>query len=50
VNDAPLEPSADHREFAYMCRQMFIALVSQGFTEAQALAVIGHMIAGGQGR
>lgn len=45
MSNGPIEPSADMRAFANTCRQMFIALMSEGFTEAQALAVIGHLIA-----
>ncbi|MCX5066664.1 hypothetical protein OOJ91_12320 [Micromonospora lupini] len=41
----PVEPSADLRQFASGVRQMFVALVNEGFTERQALAVIGTALA-----
>jgi hypothetical protein len=40
-----MEPSADLRTAANMLRQTFIALTMEGFTEAQALMVIGHILA-----
>lgn len=39
-----VEPSADMREFAHNLREMFVALVAEGFTETQALSVIGHTL------
>lgn len=44
MNDAPIEPSADLRTFANQMRQMFVALVAEGFTRDEALVVIGHVI------
>lgn len=41
----PTEPSADIRQLASQTRQMFVALVNEGFTERQALVIIGQMIA-----
>lgn len=38
------EPSADHRAAAVSCWQMFIALTDQGFTEMQALHMVGVMM------
>lgn len=35
-----IEPSADMRQAAIVARQMFLALVEQGFTEEQALKVV----------
>lgn len=32
------------RELASVCWQMFIALKSEGFSEPQALTIIGHAI------
>lgn len=40
-----IEPSADARIFAKACDQAFVALTLEGFTERQALAIIGQMIA-----
>jgi hypothetical protein len=34
---APLEPSANHKEAAYMNRSLFIAHLEQGFDVAQAV-------------
>lgn len=45
MNAAPMEPSADLRMVANALRQMFVALVSEGFTEPQALGIIGQVIA-----
>ncbi len=39
-----VEPSADLRRYAHFLRQMFVALTEQGFSEQQALAVVGHVI------
>jgi hypothetical protein len=50
--NAPREPSADLRQLASMLHQTFIALVNEGFTEQQALIIIGQILvanAGGQG-
>jgi hypothetical protein len=45
MNDVPpIEPSANLRELAQMCRETFIALTGVGFTDAQALVIIGHML------
>lgn len=41
----PVEPSADLRQFASGVRQMYVALINEGFTERQALAVIGTALA-----
>lgn len=40
-----MEPSANLRQFASAARQMFIALVNEGFTERQALSIVGTAIA-----
>ena len=45
MTNGPVEPSADAREFARACHQIFVALSLEGFTEQQALVVIGQMIA-----
>ncbi len=44
---SPIEPSADLRQMASAMRQAYIALTSEGFTEQQALIIIGQIIAGG---
>lgn len=43
------EPSADLRELANGLHQAFIALTREGFTEQQALTIIGHMLAANGG-
>lgn len=42
-----IEPSAEQRAAAKSVRQMFVALVDEGFTEPQALVIIGHVLSGG---
>lgn len=46
--DAPVEASADVRAGAKAIREQFLALVAEGFTESQALALIQGMLAGAQ--
>lgn len=41
----PQEPSADQREGARSVRQMWVALVQEGFTEDQATALMAQWIA-----
>jgi len=45
----PVEPSAALRELAGQLHQMFVALVAEGFTEPQALIVIGHVLRAARG-
>jgi len=45
----PTEPSADLRQIASHLYQMYAALIQEGFTEGQALAIIGHTIRGSFG-
>jgi hypothetical protein len=40
-----VEPSADQRAMAKMFFQMFVAFVDEGFTERQALIMIGQIMA-----
>lgn len=42
--NGPREPSADMRQAAAALREMYIALLNEGFTEDQALAIIGHIM------
>jgi len=49
MNPAPMEPSADLRAFANTLRQMFVALLSEGFTESQAVAIIGKALSAHMG-
>lgn len=41
----PVEPSADLRQMASILFQTFVALEAEGFTESQALALVGSLIA-----
>jgi hypothetical protein len=41
------EPAADMREAAKGVRQMFVALVHEGFSEHQALMVVAEIIRSG---
>lgn len=47
--NGPTEPAAEMRTVAAQLWQMFVALRAEGFTEGQALAIIGHAIAAGSG-
>ena len=40
------EPSAAMREMARILWETYAALVKEGFTEAQALTIVGQIIAG----
>lgn len=40
----PIEPSADARQAAYQMRQMYLALINEGFPDDQALALVAQMI------
>ena len=44
MSNGPVEPSADARIGAANLRQIFIALLAEGFTESQALVIIGQLI------
>lgn len=39
------EPSADIRQAAVMMHSVFTALIDEGFTESQALTILGTMLA-----
>lgn len=43
------EPAADLRQAASALRQMFVALVQEGFTEKQALIIVGQTLQAGGG-
>lgn len=43
------EPSADLRTLAATCWQTFIALRDEGFTDTQALTIIGQMLIAARG-
>lgn len=42
---APIEPSADMRAFAHTTREMYLALIAEGFTEREAFNIVGVTIA-----
>jgi hypothetical protein len=44
--NAPQEPTAEIREAASAVRQTFVALVNEGFTEHQALVIVGQILSG----
>jgi hypothetical protein len=44
-----IEPSSDIRQLAALLRQTFIALQDEGFTEKQAIAIIGEILASQMG-
>lgn len=48
TNIGPTEPSADIRRAASAVRQIFVALVMEGFNETQALAIVGAILANQQ--
>lgn len=43
-----VEPRSDLRQAAAGLMEMFVALKDAGFTEHQALIIIGHTLSGGQ--
>lgn len=45
-HQVPVEPSADQRRFAQTMYAQYVALTRSGFTELQALTIIGSMITG----
>lgn len=47
MTNGPIEPAADKRQAAYELRQMYLALTQEGFTEREALAIIGQILAAG---
>lgn len=49
MSNGPIEPAADAREVARAVHQQFVALTQEGFTEHQALVIIGQMISGSFG-
>ena len=41
----PVEPSADMRAAAHAVREIFVALMQEGFNENQALTIVGQILA-----
>lgn len=48
MNRAKREPSADIRQAASAMHEIFTALTDEGFTETQALVILGQMLAANQ--
>ena len=46
----PIEPSAEMRQLANVLRQMYVALLDQGFTVPEALQIIGYTLAANAGK
>lgn len=44
------EPSSDLRQAASQLFELFVALIDQGFTEQQALIVVGQVISANSGK
>lgn len=47
MTNGPIEPSADKRQAAHELREIYIALVAEGFTAHEALVIIGQILATG---
>jgi hypothetical protein len=47
--NGPVEPNAQMRDLANSLRQLYIALVEQGFTEAEAFQIVGVTVAASLG-
>lgn len=45
MSNGPVEPAADMRKFAAGMRQIYIALIQEGFTQQEALVIIGQLLA-----
>ena len=49
MSNGPIEPAAEMRELAHLLHQTFVALTLEGFTEQQALVIIGQILAANAG-
>lgn len=49
MSNGPIEPSGDLRVFANFLRQMYLALIAEGFDDQQALTIIGQTLAANTG-
>lgn len=44
MSNGPVEPAADMRKFAAGMRQIYLALTQEGFSDREALIIIGQML------
>ena len=42
-----VEPSADMRQWAHIMREMYVALLAEGFSTEEAFGILGRVIASG---
>lgn len=49
MSNGPIEPPAGLRAAGRELHQLFVSLTQGGFTEDQALKIIGHMLANAKG-
>lgn len=49
MSNGPIEPAAELRQLASAVRQTYLALVQEGFTEAEALKIVGMILAANGG-
>ena len=45
MNNIPIEPKAEIRVLARNLREMYLALIAEGFTVGEAMTIIGHTLA-----
>lgn len=50
MGNVPIEPSAEMRMFAHTTREMYLALLAEGFTEREAFNIVGVTIAASFGQ
>ena len=48
TSTSPREPRADLRAAAIHLHELFVALTNEGFTEGQALTILGQVLAANQ--
>jgi hypothetical protein len=49
MSNGPIEPTADQRVMAATLRGIYLALMQEGFTEHEALTIIGQLLAANAG-
>lgn len=47
MSNDPVEPSAEVRASAHQLREIFVALIAEGFTKDEAVAIIGKIVSAG---